>query len=165
MSKSSKAREKFEKISKRKSNAYLTNPKESYIIKPKDQLVNKNAESISTKFRNKLISNATASELLFKKFLDDNNVEYNFQKVIFVSVDCRQKFYIADFYFKKYNLIIELDGGYHYTSEQLLKDNERTINLRRSGYFILRFNNKCALNPESMYNKILSFIKYKFKND
>ena len=164
MSKSSRAREKFEKVSQRKSNAYLTNPKGSYFIKPKDQPVNKSIESISTKFRNKLISNATSSELLFKKFLDDNNISYNFQKVIFVSVDCNQKFYIADFYFKKYNLIVELDGGYHYTNEQKLKDDERTLNLRRSGYFILRFDNKKSLESKSMYNDILSFIKCKFKN-
>ena len=164
MSKSSRAREKFEKISQRKSNAYLTNPKGSYIVKPKDQPVNKSIESISTKFRNKLISNATSSELLFKKFLDNNNISYSFQKVIFVSVDCKQKFYIADFYFKKYNLIVELDGGYHYTNEQGLKDDERTINLRRSEYFILRFDNKRSLDSKSMYDDILSFIKCKFKN-
>ena len=34
--------------------------------------------------------------------------------------------YIADFYCAKARLIIELDGGGHYTTEQRIKDEQRT---------------------------------------
>lgn len=177
MSKSSKAREKFEKISQSKSNAYLHNsPQISTVYSsgapkkktPKNK--NENAQpfkkesqkEVSERFRKQLISRATKSELAFKKFLDNQMVAYQFQKIIWVSVDCEQKFYIADFFFKRYNLIVELDGGYHYTDEQKRADDARTMHLRRSGYFVLRFDNSETDNSKAIYDSIVEFIKEKF---
>lgn len=178
MSKSSKAREKFEKISQRKSNAYLHNsPQISTVYenndKPQKPKSNKkqNNKSIVTKestkdiseiFRKDLVSRATGAELKFKQLLDKNMVAYKFQKIVYVSVDCKQKFYIADFFFKQYNLIVELDGGYHYTVEQKIKDDLRSMHLRRAGYFVLRFDNSRTDDCRSLYNEILGFIQEKF---
>ena len=177
MSKSSKAREKFEKISKSKSNAYLygshqvstvynNSPKKSKSkSKGKDSQNSQKKESqkeVSERFRKQLTSRATKSELALKKFLDDNMVAYQFQKIVWVSIDCKQRFYIADFFFKRYNLIVELDGGYHYTDEQKKSDDIRTMHLRRAGYFVLRFDNSATENPKEIYNEIIGFIKEKF---
>ena len=49
--------------------------------------------------------------------------------------------YIADFYCAKASLIIELDGGGHYTEEQIEKDNIRTKELERFNLHVIRICN------------------------
>lgn len=120
------------------------------------------SKDISERFRKELVSKATGAELKFKQFLDKNMVAYKFQKIIYVSIDCKQKFYIADFFFKQYNLIVELDGGYHNTPDQKIKDDMRTMHLRRAGYFVLRFDNSRTDDCKSLYADIIKFIEEKF---
>ena len=124
--------------------------------------IKESSKDISERFRKELVSKATGAELKFKQFLDKNMVAYKFQKIVYVSIDCKQKFYIADFFFKQYNLIVELDGGYHNTSDQKIKDDIRTMHLRRAGYFVLRFDNLRTDDCRSLYNEILAFIQEKF---
>lgn len=162
MTKSQKARKKFEKISQDKSNAYLNKTTVVKTKKKKAEISTKLKESISDKYRKGLVSNATQSELIFKSYLDRNMINYQFQKVLFVSIDCKQKFYVADFYFKQYNLIVELDGGYHYTDSQKVKDATRTLHLKRAGYHILRFDNSRVNDCKSIYNDIIKFIETNF---
>ena len=50
--------------------------------------------------------------------------------------------YIADFYCAKAKLIIELDGGGHYTQQQEGKDAVRTKELEAMDLTVLRFCNK-----------------------
>ena len=49
--------------------------------------------------------------------------------------------YIVDFYCAKARLVIELDGGGHYTDEQKEKDRRRTEALESMGLTVLRFCN------------------------
>lgn len=49
--------------------------------------------------------------------------------------------YIVDFYSAKAKLIIELDGGGHYTIEGFEKDEARTEELKLMGLTVLRFSN------------------------
>lgn len=49
--------------------------------------------------------------------------------------------YIADFYCAKAGLVIELDGGGHYTKEQSEKDAQRSGELEKMGVHIIRFSN------------------------
>ena len=49
--------------------------------------------------------------------------------------------YIADFYCAKAQLVIELDGGGHYTDEQKETDAVRTQALEKMGLQVLRFCN------------------------
>ena len=49
--------------------------------------------------------------------------------------------YIADFYCAKARLIVELDGGGHYTPEQIEKDKLRTIDLESMNLQVLRICN------------------------
>ena len=50
--------------------------------------------------------------------------------------------YIADFYCPRANLIIELDGGQHYTEESIKKDSRRDNYLKEQGYRVLRFSDR-----------------------
>ena len=49
--------------------------------------------------------------------------------------------YIADFYCHELKLIVEIDGEYHHTEDQILKDNERTSYLNAHGVEVIRFTN------------------------
>ena len=49
--------------------------------------------------------------------------------------------YIVDFYCKKLNLVIEIDGGQHYEDESIKYDNERTEVLNKYGLEVVRFTN------------------------
>lgn len=50
--------------------------------------------------------------------------------------------YIVDFYCPRANLIIEFDGGQHYTEESIKKDSRRDNYLKRQRYIVLRFSDK-----------------------
>ena len=67
-------------------------------------------------------------------FLKDHPVRFSRQKPV--------DRYIADFYCAKAKLIIELDGGGHYFPEMQEKDEERTRNLEKNGYKVIRFSNR-----------------------
>ena len=47
--------------------------------------------------------------------------------------------YIVDFYCKELNLVIEVDGPYHFEDEQTLLDNQRQQLLEEMGLHFLRF--------------------------
>lgn len=49
--------------------------------------------------------------------------------------------YIADFYCAKARLVVEVDGGGHYNSEQAEKDIVRTADLESMNLKVLRFSN------------------------
>ena len=49
--------------------------------------------------------------------------------------------YIADFVCLHNKLIIEIDGGYHFAGNQIVKDEERTEGLEELGFRIVRFTN------------------------
>ena len=50
--------------------------------------------------------------------------------------------YIVDFYCPKASLVIELDGGQHYTEEGIEKDRIRDDYLKEHGYKVLRFSDR-----------------------
>ena len=63
--------------------------------------------------------------------------------------------YIVDFYCPKANLIIELDGGQHYTEEGMAKDKKRDDFLQGSGFKVLRFSDSEALESlDSLLRKV-----------
>jgi very-short-patch-repair endonuclease len=53
--------------------------------------------------------------------------------------------YIVDFLFRKSKIIVEIDGGYHFTEEQQKKDALRTERLEGQGYKVIRFTNERIL--------------------
>lgn len=68
--------------------------------------------------------------------------------------------FIADFYCHQLQLIIELDGDYHFTKEQILKDQERTAMLNENGLEVIRFKNDEIINN---WDLVLSQIKIKIE--
>lgn len=64
--------------------------------------------------------------------------------------------FIADFYCSEKNLIIEVDGGYHNTLEQIPLDEERTRRLESVGNKVLRFTNEQIFNE---IDKVIEKIK------
>jgi very-short-patch-repair endonuclease len=64
--------------------------------------------------------------------------------------------YIVDFVCLDKHLIIEVDGGYHFTSEQVQDDAIREAALKRYGFTILRFTNNQVLVE---YENVLKCIQ------
>ena len=53
--------------------------------------------------------------------------------------------YIVDFFFRRSQLIVEIDGGYHTTEEQQESDAIRSEWLESKGYTVIRFSNEQVL--------------------
>ena len=72
--------------------------------------------------------------------------------------------FIADFYCAKAMLIIELDGGQHYTEDGLAHDAERTNILNALGFLVIRFPNaEIDNNFSSVCNQIDNIIQTRIK--
>ena len=65
--------------------------------------------------------------------------------------------YIVDFYCAKAQLVIELDGGGHYTEEQSRKDAVRTKELEQMNIKILRF---CNLDVDRYFERVCEQIHH-----
>ena len=63
--------------------------------------------------------------------------------------------YIADFYCAKARLVIELDGGGHYTAEQTEKDAIRTKTLESMNLTVLRI---CNLDIDRNFGGVCAYI-------
>ena len=71
---------------------------------------------------------------LWYQFLRNYDIRFLRQRVI--------GNYIVDFYCRKANLVIEIDGAQHYEHEAIEYDKERTEYLKTCGIEVLRFLNK-----------------------
>ena len=69
--------------------------------------------------------------------------------------------YIADFYCAKARLVIELDGGGHYTAEQMKKDQHRTMELESMNLTVLRI---CNLDLDQNFRGVCEYIDFTVKN-
>lgn len=68
--------------------------------------------------------------------------------------------YIADFINLKYKLIVEVDGKYHFKGDQPVSDEERTADLNRMGYTVVRFTNDEVIgNTTKVGYQIQNLIK------
>ena len=69
--------------------------------------------------------------------------------------------YIADFYCAKARLIIELDGGGHYTPEQAEKDKQRTNELTAMNLTVVRI---CNLDIDRNFYGVCEYIDHLVQN-
>ena len=69
--------------------------------------------------------------------------------------------YIADFYCAKARLIIELDGGGHYTLQQSKEDDIRTRELENMNLSVLRI---CNLDIDCNFSGVCEHIDLTVKN-
>src|SRR3972149_10232067 len=89
--------------------------------------------------RNRLILEQTPAERTFKAKLSALKIKFEFQKIIYTN---KNSFFIVDFFIPAHRLILELDGGYHNSPIQKIKDNDRKKELRELGFKRLkRLNN------------------------
>lgn len=94
---------------------------------------NKNLKAFSRKLRN----NSTLGEILLWKQLPAGKIRgftFNRQKPL--------GNYIVDFYCKPLQLVIEVDGGYHFEKEQKILDAERQKILEEMDLSFLRFHDE-----------------------
>ena len=68
--------------------------------------------------------------------------------------------YIADFYCAKARLVIELDGGGHYTDEQSERDEIRTRELENMNLKVLRI---CNLDIDRNFSAACAYIDLKVR--
>lgn len=69
-------------------------------------------------------------------------------------------YFIVDFYCAKLKLVIEVDGGYHFTPEAQEYDKRRTERLATYGITVIRFTNDQVLhNFESVCSEINEYLK------
>ena len=67
--------------------------------------------------------------------------------------------YIPDFVCLEKQLIIEVDGGYHFIGNQQVSDEERTRYLNQYGFEVIRFTNEEVLgNIDDVLDKIREII-------
>ena len=84
---------------------------------------------------------------LWYNFLRNYPVRFQRQKAI--------GSYIADFYSAKARLIIELDGGGHYTPEQAEKDEQRTNELNAMNLTVVRI---CNLDIDRNFCGVCEYV-------
>jgi len=131
-----------------------------YIVDYYNAFVPQKFVDIAEEYRKELkTSKATESEIKFKAVLKSIGVKYEYQHIIFV--DEFGKFFILDFYLPDYNIGIEIDGGYHFTHEQMLRDSERTKLILRKIKIrsVLRFTNNQVEVNEYFLNKVKTTLE------
>lgn len=91
-------------------------------------------------FLRKLRAQATEAERLFRCRLDSLGLDYRFQRTFY-----HPSTRIVDFYLPAHNLIIEIDGPYHDSARDRIRDNEFE---QARGIRIVRFTNEQVLSGE-----------------
>ena len=102
---------------------------------------------------------ATKEELEVKQQILDLKIpNIAFQQPVFISNENGKpyKFYIADFLDIKNKIDIEIDGGYHTSEEQRMKDEERERDFKKMGYDTLRITND-EVNSGKAIEKLRQF--------
>lgn len=131
------------KLSKFKSNKYkIEHTLEPTLYKRPQSVADENIcvndiGSIMDKYREENVNRHNKEEGYIKELLDKLNIEYEYQKIVHVN----DSFYIADFYLPKFGIIIEVDGGVHFSSkEALLRDRKRDSDFAKIGILTIRFD-------------------------
>lgn len=108
----------------------------------------KNYDKQNTVFARRLRKDMTPWERkLWYVFLRSYPVRFQRQKPIGK--------YIVDFYCARVRLIVELDGGGHYTAEQERYDTLRTAELEKARFTVIRF---CNLDIDRNFQSVCQKI-------
>ena len=104
--------------------------------------------------RKMLRNNMTPAELILWSILRDKDLGYKFRRQHSIGR------YVVDFYSPALKLVIEIDGGYHLSSDMKKYDKIRQSYIKALGIKLLRFSNYDILeNLTETVRKIKSFIK------
>ena len=108
--------------------------------------------------KKRMTNKPTKAEQVFKECLDRHQVNYVFQKMKFKKGIKR----IFDFWIRFHKIIVEIDGGYHNSDDQKIKDKWRQERLIKHGKIrnMLRFTNEDVLQrPDYFISKVIEHIK------
>lgn len=88
-------------------------------------------KEIAQHYMDDMKDNPSALEKKMQEFLENQNIHYEFQKILYIRNKDRyiRKFYIADFYIPTKNIIIETDGKFH--DDQIKEDEYRTKEIQK----------------------------------
>lgn len=107
------------------------------------------------KRRKALRNNATSAESFLWKHLQKSQLDgRKFRRQHSI------KNFIVDFYCPSEKLIIELDGEVHFNQEQADYDLYRTLELKKLGFTVIRFENKMVFD---LLPSLLMEIRESFK--
>lgn len=90
------------------------------------------------KYRLNLMRNATKAEKLFKRKLSEHGIKHISQKPFFE----KNVFCFADFFLPDYNIIVEIDGGYHNNFNQKCIDDFKDVYYKQQNFKVLRITNE-----------------------
>ncbi|MCY2688511.1 endonuclease domain-containing protein [Salinimicrobium sp. TH3] len=91
-----------------------------------------------------------AEKLLWEKLICDPFKTYHFRRQHPIH------HFIADFYSHQLKLVIEVDGEYHESSEQKIKDQTRTELIQFQDINVIRFTNQQVIQNMEKVLKIIS---------
>ena len=74
-----------------------------------------------------------------------------------------RRLYFADLYVPALRAVFEIDGGYHYTSNQRRLDTNRSNGLWRKGYHVMRLSNRDARDAKKIKSKIAFLERNRYK--
>ena len=92
-----------------------------------------------------------------------NIVRLGFKPVRQYPIWTKRRMYFADLYIPSLKLIVEIDGGYHYTARQKRLDGNRSSGLWRLGYHVVRLSNRDARDISKIKAKIILVLRKKHK--
>ena len=90
------------------------------------------------KLQNKEIASTEFENILFNKLFGIYKKRVKRQQKFIV----RNKVYFVDIYMKAYKLVIEVDGGYHNSPQQIEKDKQKDFDLSTLGLLVIRVKNE-----------------------
>ena len=113
----------------------------------------KSIYTIAEEFAKERKEKATDEELDVLEQMEELGIpNIEFQKPVFIKDENGKpyKFYIVDFLDTKNKIDIEIDGGYHTTEDQKMKDSIRDDDFREMGYDIFRITNDQVNSGKAM---------------
>lgn len=104
--------------------------------------------------RNELLSKTSDAEKAAYRHIQ----RLGYEVVRQYPIDTGRHIYFADLYVPALRLVMEIDGGYHYTDKQRRLDNNRSSGMWRKRYHVCRLSNADARNINKIRAKINRFI-------
>lgn len=120
----------------------MNKPSDRWIRQRRAELLSKSSDAEKTAFR--------------------NFVRLGLKPVRQHPVWTKRRIYFADLYIPQLKLIVEIDGGYHYTARQKRLDENRSSGLWRLGYHVVRLSNRDARNISKIKAKIILILRKKY---
>ena len=109
-----------------------------------------------------------ARDLRKRMTKQERHLWYDFLRNYYVKVYRQRTIdnYVADFYCPAAKLVVELDGGQHYTEKKMLDDEHRSLIINQYGIHVVRIpNNEIDNNFYNVCTYLDSIIKKRIKGN